>query len=45
MQFFQVGNKRGTAKALQELDDNLVNKVDGLRDIIDTVTWSSREST
>lgn len=36
IQFFQVGNERGAASALQELDDNL----GGVRDIVDTVSWS-----
>jgi len=42
IQFFQVGNERGAAEALQELDDSLADKAGGLRDMVDTVTWSSR---
>lgn len=45
IQFFQVGKERGAAEALQELDDNLTDKAGGLRDMVDTVTWSSRDST
>ncbi|KAK1596000.1 uncharacterized protein LY79DRAFT_588178 [Colletotrichum navitas] len=40
VQFFQVGNEPGAREALRELDDDLVNRVDGdLRDMVDTVTW------
>ncbi|KAK2029495.1 hypothetical protein LX32DRAFT_639026 [Colletotrichum zoysiae] len=40
IQFFQVGNEPGAREALRELDDDLVNRVDGdLRDMVDTVTW------
>ncbi|OLN92055.1 hypothetical protein CCHL11_01635 [Colletotrichum chlorophyti] len=40
VQFFQVGNEPGAREALRELDDELVNRVDGdLRDMVDTVTW------
>lgn len=44
IQFFQVGNEYGAAEALQELDDNL-GKEAGLRDMVDTVTWSGRDRT
>ena len=30
---------------MQELDDNLAGKASGLRDIVDTVTWSAHDST
>jgi len=43
IQFFQVGNERGAAEALQELDDSLGDMAGGLRDIVDTVTWSNRD--
>jgi hypothetical protein len=45
IQFFQVGSERGAAAALQELDDGLAEMagVGGLRDIVDTVTWSGRD--
>ncbi|KAI9734189.1 MAG: hypothetical protein M1818_006604 [Claussenomyces sp. TS43310] len=40
VQFFQVGNERGAAEALKELDDGLVDLVQGdVRDIVDTCTW------
>ncbi|KAK2059295.1 hypothetical protein LY76DRAFT_592435 [Colletotrichum caudatum] len=40
VQFFQVGNEPGAREALRELDDDLVNRVDGdLRDMVDAVTW------
>jgi len=45
MKIFQVGNEHGATEALQELDDNLGDKVDGLRNMVDTVTWSSSDST
>ncbi|KAI9780631.1 MAG: hypothetical protein M1816_002792 [Peltula sp. TS41687] len=38
VQFFQVGNERGAAAALQELDDGLA-EVGGLRDMVDTVPF------
>ncbi|KAG9247720.1 hypothetical protein BJ878DRAFT_532378 [Calycina marina] len=42
VQFFQVGNEEGAKEALEELDDELSNKVEvGVRDIVDTVTWTS----
>ncbi|KAK1760645.1 collagen alpha-5 chain [Echria macrotheca] len=43
IQFFQVGNERGAAEALQELDDSLGDVAAGVRDIVDTVTWSGRD--
>ena len=38
IQFFQVGNERGAAEALKELDDGLV-EMGCPRDIVDTVPW------
>ncbi|KAI9783744.1 MAG: hypothetical protein M1816_001180 [Peltula sp. TS41687] len=38
VQFFQVGNERGAAEALQELDDGLA-ETGGLRDMVDTVPF------
>ena len=44
VQFFQVGNEEGAKEALEELDDELSNLVEGgIRDIVDTVTWASSE--
>ncbi|KAK4207453.1 collagen alpha-5 chain [Rhypophila decipiens] len=43
IQFFQVGKEPGAAEALKELDDNLAEQHDGIRDIVDTVTWNKRE--
>lgn len=41
VQFFQVGNEEGAKEALEELDDELSNMVEGgIRDIVDTVTWT-----
>ncbi|MBE3049556.1 VWA domain-containing protein [Candidatus Bathyarchaeota archaeon] len=41
VQFFQVGNEMGAREALQDLDDGLGELVDGgVRDMVDTVTWS-----
>ncbi|TVY81627.1 hypothetical protein LSUE1_G002621 [Lachnellula suecica] len=41
VQFFQVGNEEGAKEALEELDDHLGDEVDGgVRDIVDTVTWT-----
>lgn len=41
VQFFQVGNEEGAAEALRELDDGLVDLVQGgVRDMVDTVTWT-----
>jgi len=45
IQFFQVGNENGAARALQELDDSLAEMGGGIRDIVDTVTWSARDGT
>ena len=45
IQFFQVGNEPGAADALRELDDALADMAGGgMRDIVDTVTWSGRDS-
>ncbi|KAI9817551.1 MAG: hypothetical protein M1827_001163 [Pycnora praestabilis] len=41
IQFFQVGNEQGAAAALQELDDGLAEVGGGVRDIVDTVPWTS----
>jgi len=38
VQFFQVGEERGAAEALRELDDGLAEMSAG-RDIVDTVPW------
>jgi uncharacterized protein YegL len=43
IQFFQVGNERGAAEALKDLDDGLSGKRGGVRDMVDTVTWSGRQ--
>jgi hypothetical protein len=44
VQFFQVGNEQGAKEALEELDDELSNMVEGgIRDIVDTMTWNSTE--
>lgn len=41
VQFFQVGNEEGAKEALMELDDELSQLVEGgVRDIVDTVTWT-----
>ncbi|KAH6951136.1 hypothetical protein BKA56DRAFT_682423 [Ilyonectria sp. MPI-CAGE-AT-0026] len=42
IQFFQVGKEYGAAKALRELDDSLADL--GIRDMIDTATWSFTSS-
>ncbi|KAI0601775.1 hypothetical protein F4775DRAFT_352485 [Biscogniauxia sp. FL1348] len=41
VQFFQVGDDPGAARALQELDDDLAaqNRNQGMRDIVDTSTF------
>lgn len=39
IQFFQVGQDKSAADALQHLDDGLVSKNGGIRDIVDTVPW------
>jgi uncharacterized protein YegL len=45
VQFFQVGNERGAKESLEELDDELGNMVEGgIRDIVDTVTWTGGNS-
>jgi len=45
VQFFQVGNEEGAKEALEELDDELSNLVEGgVRDIVDTVTWTGGSS-
>lgn len=41
IQFFQVGEERGAADALQELDDGL-EAIGNMRDIVDTVPWRSQ---
>ncbi|KAL8764066.1 MAG: hypothetical protein Q9184_000277 [Pyrenodesmia sp. 2 TL-2023] len=38
IQFFQVGEERGAAEALRELDDELA-KTANIRDMVDTVPW------
>jgi uncharacterized protein YegL len=41
IQFFQVGNEPGARDALRELDDGICELVEGgVRDIVDTVTWT-----
>lgn len=42
IQFFQVGTEFGASAALKELDDDLADL--GIRDMVDTVTWSSTAS-
>jgi uncharacterized protein YegL len=45
VQFFQVGNEEGAKEALEELDDELSSMVEGgVRDIVDTVTWTGGAS-
>jgi uncharacterized protein YegL len=45
VQFFQVGNEEGAKEALEELDDGLTELVvGGVRDIVDTVTWTGGSS-
>jgi hypothetical protein len=45
VQFFQVGNEEGAKEALEELDDGLSELVEGgIRDIVDTVTWTGGAS-
>jgi len=45
VQFFQVGNEEGAKEALEELDDGLSALVEGgVRDIVDTVTWTGGSS-
>lgn len=39
IQFFQVGNEYGAAAALRQLDDDLEDQ--GIRDMVDTATWST----
>ena len=41
IQFFQVGNERGAAEALEELDDGIHNRGEDIRDIEETVPWRS----
>ncbi|KAM7194891.1 collagen alpha-5 chain [Naviculisporaceae sp. PSN 640] len=43
IQFFQVGKEPGAAEALRELDDSLGEQHDGVRDMVDTVTWNKRD--
>lgn len=40
IQFFQVGQEAGAAEALRDLDDALVERGGGIRDMVDTVPWS-----
>lgn len=40
IQFFQVGQEEGAAEALRDLDDFLVERGGGIRDMVDTVPWS-----
>lgn len=40
IQFFQVGRDGGAAEALRHLDDGLVERGGGIRDMVDTVPWS-----
>lgn len=42
IQFFQVGEERGAAEALRELDDGIQSMGGGMRDIVDTVPWQSQ---
>ena len=45
VQFFQVGNEPGAKEALEQLDDGLSELVEGgVRDIVDTVTWTGGNS-
>lgn len=44
IQFFQVGEERGAADALQELDDGIKDEA-GCRDMVDTVPWRGATST
>lgn len=45
IQFFQVGNVRGAAAALRELDDGLkINTTGDVRDIVDTVSFDADPS-
>ena len=43
IQFFQVGNEKGAAEALQDLDDG-IKEIGNCRDIVDTVPWSGSQS-
>ncbi|KAI9646905.1 hypothetical protein NHQ30_004905 [Ciborinia camelliae] len=43
IQFFQVGTDPKAKKALEDLDDALENRY-GIRDMVDTVTWTGRDS-
>jgi hypothetical protein len=46
VQFFQVGNEPGARELLEELHDELSNLVEaGIRDIMDTCTWTGGAST
>lgn len=42
IQFFQIGDERGAAEALRELDDQLA-ETGGVRDMVDTVPWNGGE--
>lgn len=41
VQFFQVGNEPGAADALRTLDDDLAEMGGGVRDMVDTATFTS----
>jgi uncharacterized protein YegL len=45
IQFFQVGEEKGAAEALEELDDGLKDANGGIRDIVDTVPWKGAQGT
>ena len=46
IQFFQVGEEKGAAEALEELDDCIKDMVvGGCRDIVDTVPWNGKSGT
>jgi len=42
VQFFQVGDDRQAAQALEHLDEHMAHEA-GVRDIVDTVTWNARD--
>lgn len=42
VQFFQVGNEPGAAEALRVLDDELSGLGGGVRDMVDTVTFTAK---
>ena len=45
IQFFQVGEEKGAAEALEDLDDGLKDANGGIRDIVDTVPWKGTQGT